>query len=110
TKFGEKYVIKNYSVGAHFQNLDTLAYNEDKTNLSEGFSSIVEQFYGNNIGAITLISDGNFNEGDHPLYTVTNLPYVPVFTLAVGDTITKKDIVVRNVQSNDFVFLNNSFP
>ncbi|HRO76264.1 MAG TPA: hypothetical protein PLP27_08975 [Crocinitomicaceae bacterium] len=110
TKFGAQYVIKNYSVGAHFQNLDSLTFNEDKTNLSAGFSSIIEQFYGNNIGAITLISDGNFNEGDHPLYTAVNLPYVPVFSLAVGDTNTKKDIIVRNVQSNDFVFLNNSFP
>lgn len=109
-KFGSDYTIKNYRIGAGLSQLDSLSFTEDKTNLSVPFTSLAEQFYGNNIGAVTLISDGNYNEGDHPLYATGNLTHVPVFSLAVGDTITKRDIIVRNVQSNDFVFLNNFFP
>lgn len=109
-QYGSKFTIKNYTLGASFKGMDTLSFLEDKTNLSNGFSAVGEQFYGNNIGAITLISDGNFNEGDHPLYAASNLMYVPVFSLAVGDTVTKRDLIVRHIQSNDFVFLNNSFP
>lgn len=109
-QYGKDYTIRNFTIGASFSALDSLTFSEDRTNLANGFSNVIEQFYGNNIGAITLISDGNFNEGDHPLYTASNLMYTPVFTLGVGDTITKKDLIVRAVQSNDFVFLNNSFP
>ncbi len=109
-QYGSKFTIKNYTLGANFKGMDTLSFKEDKTNLADGFLAVGEQFYGNNIGAVTLISDGNFNEGDHPLYAASNLMYVPVFTLAVGDTVTKRDLIVRYVQSNDFVFLNNSFP
>lgn len=109
-QYGQNFTIKNFTVGANTTPLNTLSFKEDKTNLSNPFATISEQFYGNNIGAVTLISDGNFNEGDHPIYTANNLNYTPVFTLAVGDTITKKDLIVRNIQSNDFVFLNNIFP
>lgn len=109
-QYSDKFTIKNYTVGANFKQLDSIDFREDKTNLSRAFSTISEQFYGNNIGAVTLISDGNYNEGDHPIYATNNLNYTPIFTLAVGDTVTKKDIVVRAIQSNDFVFLNNSFP
>lgn len=109
-QYGQDYTIKNYTIGANFNLLDTLTLQEDKTNLSKAFSAVSEQFFGNNIGAITLISDGNFNEGDHPIYAASNLNYTPVFTLSVGDTITKKDVIVQNIQSNDFVFLNNLFP
>lgn len=105
-----KFTIKNYTIGNKLEHADTLNYNESSTDLSSPFTQISEQFYGNNIGAVVLISDGNYNHGDHPLYATSNLNHVPVFTLAVGDTIQKRDVLVKNIQTNDFVYLGNSFP
>lgn len=105
-----QYQIKNYLIGDFLRESDSINFMDEKTDLSQPFSQIYEQFYNSNIGAITLISDGNYNEGNHPIYDAKNLSGIPIFTLGVGDTITKKDVLIKNIQSNDFVYLNNSFP
>lgn len=109
-KYADKFTIKNYRIGDETSSFKELNFTDSKTNLSQPFSAIQQQFYGNNIGAVTLISDGNYNDGEHPLYFASQLQHVPVYTLGVGDTITKKDVIIRAVQSNEFVFLNNLFP
>lgn len=104
------YIVKNYLIGEQFRNFDSLDFSDSKTDLSKPFTQLYEQFYNSNIGAITLISDGNYNEGNHPIYEIGSLTNIPIYTLGVGDTISKKDILIKHIQSNDFVYLNNSFP
>ncbi len=61
------------------------------SNLSDGFERIKTDFYNRNVGAVVFISDGNFNQGNHPVYSAEKINFTPVFTLGVGDTVKKRD-------------------
>ena len=81
-----------------------------QTNLNAGFDYIFNQFYNRNIGGIVLISDGNYNAGIDPVYTAEKIKLTPVFSLGVGDTILKRDQLIRTVNANSVAFLDNDFP
>ncbi|MDX1702027.1 MAG: hypothetical protein R3250_15480, partial [Melioribacteraceae bacterium] len=57
-----------------------------------------------NLGAIILISDGLFNEGRNPLYQNLNFK-APVYTIGLGDTLRKKDLLIKNVFYNKIAYL-----
>jgi hypothetical protein len=38
------------------------------------------------------------------------ISFTPIFSLAVGDTIPRKDQAIKNVSVNEIAFLNNDFP
>lgn len=80
------------------------------TNLSAAFDKINSDYYTRNIGGVILISDGNYNKGTHPIYSAEKLKFTPVYTLGVGDTLSKKDQLIKNVSVNDVAFYKNSFP
>lgn len=80
------------------------------TNLSAAFEKINSDYYTRNIGGVILISDGNFNKGVHPIYSAEKLKFTPVYTLGVGDTLSKKDQLIKNISVNDVAFYKNSFP
>ncbi len=85
-------------------------FDEKKSNLEEGFKFINSQYYNRNIGGIAFISDGNFNTGSSPIYAAEKISLTPIFSLAVGDTIPKKDHLIKHVSVNDVAFLANDFP
>lgn len=80
------------------------------SDLDKGFDFIRNRYYNRNIGAICFISDGVYNEGKNPVYSAQRLNLTPVFAIGVGDTIQKKDQLIRNVSVNNIAFLNNQFP
>ncbi|MFZ9980441.1 MAG: vWA domain-containing protein [Cyclobacteriaceae bacterium] len=57
--------------------------------------------------SIVLISDGIFNNGISPLYSSSA---VPIHTIAVGDTLQRKDIRIRQLQYNKVAYRGNKFP
>lgn len=107
---GEDYEYLELAVGTSVRDLNQLTLNDKSTDLAAGFKHVKDRFFNRNIGAIVLISDGNYNQGVHPMYEAERIELTPVFALAVGDTALKRDIVVRSVSSNEVAFLNNEFP
>jgi hypothetical protein len=89
---------------------DSLRFQRGSTNIDEALRGISEQYGNRNLGALVMLSDGNYNRGKNPVYSVDKLGFVPVYTLGVGDTIQKKDLVLTNVLFNDIAFLGNKFP
>lgn len=61
-----------------------------------------------NIGAIIIASDGIMNTGNNPLYEPLGAD-IAVFTMGLGDTTQKRDVLVKEINHNNLVFLNNSF-
>lgn len=59
----------------------------------------------NEIENVVLISDGNLNQGEDPINNFEKLGF-PIFTIGVGDTTTSKNIEIKNIQHNNFVFIN----
>jgi hypothetical protein len=81
---------------------------QEMTDLSM-VNSYASQFLRNKKNASILVaSDGIYNTGLNPLF---NLPphKIHIHTLPLGDTTIKKDLIVKDVRQNRFVFLNNRF-
>ena len=108
SKFSNEFTYVFKSVGNDYMD-DQGYFNASQTNLYQGFDEILNQYANANIGGIALISDGNYNSGENPIYACDKLAFSPIYTLAVGDTLTKIDQSVKNIACNTVVLLNNTF-
>ncbi|MCK4661384.1 MAG: hypothetical protein KAT68_00855 [Bacteroidales bacterium] len=103
------YEIATYSFGDEINNELKFDYNKLITNYSKLFDEIENRYYNRNTGAIIIASDGIYNKGTNPVYSVPEINF-PVFTIALGDTNIKKDIILSEVNYNKIAFLNDNFP
>lgn len=109
-QLSSKYILRFLHFSSDIHADDTLRFDGVASNLSLGFTQIRDLYINNNIGAIVLLSDGNFNMGVNPIYEAEKIKFTPVYTLAVGDTITKRDALISNVVTNNIAFSGNIFP
>jgi hypothetical protein len=110
SNYGNQFKIKQLSIGSMVRDTNRYTFDEVNSNLEEAFNFIHTNYYNRNVGGIAFISDGNFNVGANPIYNAGKLRTTPVFTLAVGDSIQKKDQLIRNVFNNPLAFYLNDFP
>ena len=110
SQLGYKFNSLTFNLSKELNGIDSLNFNNKKTDLSQPLSSLYDNYYGRNIGAVILISDGNFNSGTTPLIVAEKFKRTPFYTISVGDTIQKVDHLVKTVINNDIAFLNNKFP
>ncbi|MBM3402361.1 MAG: hypothetical protein FJY21_08655, partial [Bacteroidetes bacterium] len=78
------------------------------TDISSLFKRIGDQLSNRNIGAVIMSTDGIYNRGANPLYESKNLS-APIYTIALGDTIAKRDLLISGLNHNNIVFLENEF-
>lgn len=97
--FGEK--VKSLSPDS----IKNIKLDDDRTNFTEIFSKLSESK--ENISSIVILSDGIITDGNNPVFSAEKLN-IPVYTVGVGDTMTKNDIEIRSVAHNDFVYAKNS--
>jgi CARDB len=76
-------------------------FSEGNTNFSEIFSNAKKNEQ--NISSVTIVSDGDITEGSDPTYDAEKLD-IPVFTIGIGDTTHKKDLEIKNVLTNEFIY------
>lgn len=103
--FGEK--LRPVAQGSDFSGQAT--FSERLTDFSGMISDLQNIFVNRNVGALVVVSDGIYNTGSNPVYTSKDLPF-PVFTVALGDTSIRKDLVIIKVNYNRIVYLNDQFP
>lgn len=80
----------------------------DYVNFSDGATDIQGIFNytknsDKNIASVTLISDGVITSGANPYYDAVNIG-IPVFTIGIGDTTQRKDVELKKVLHNDFIY------
>lgn len=109
-KFGSQFDLKNLTIGTTTSDTSTYQFNEVNSNLEEVFEYIHSEYYNRNLGGIAFISDGNFNVGANPIYMADKMRTTPIFAIAVGDSIQKKDQLIRSVFNNPLAFFKNDFP
>ncbi|MFA3782991.1 hypothetical protein ABRY23_08015 [Melioribacteraceae bacterium 4301-Me] len=102
--------IDIYSFGKALKKIsnDSIAYlkfNEAETNFSSIASFLTTT--DSNFSSAVIVSDGIMTAGNDPTYTVQKLG-IPIFTVAVGDTIQQKDISVKNVLFNQYIYANKT--
>ncbi len=90
----------------NLDNSDSL--NKLSTNISSSLDFISENYEDQNIGAVILSSDGIYNEGKNPIYANFQLN-APIHVIPLGDTSSRRDILVKNIFHNRIVYLNDKF-
>jgi len=78
------------------------------TDAAAFFRKVQDEYTNRNIGAVILATDGIFNHGGNPLYSINQIN-APVYTIALGDSIPKRDVLISNVNYNNIVYLDDDF-
>jgi len=104
----KNYEVRSFNFAAAVNSGLNFKFDGKLSNLSSVFLMIDNDFANRNIGAVIVASDGIYNKGGNPLYESRNLK-APVYTVALGDTIPKKDLLISNVNYNNIVYLDNQF-
>lgn len=107
-QLGEKYEVASYSFGEEFREGLEFSFEDKSSNLSKALSGIYDLYSNQNLGAVILASDGIYNEGSNPLYSGAKLN-APVYSIALGDTIPKRDAVLKRVFHNRIAYLGDKF-
>ena len=103
----DQYDVRTYSFGDKVRSGLHFSYKDKLTNAAALASQLTDELMNRNVGAVILATDGIFNKGGSP-EAIENWK-APVYTIALGDTIPKKDLLIANVNSNDLVYLDNEF-
>ena len=102
------YEVRTFNFDSKVKNGLDLKFEGPLTDISSLFKLIEDQFANRNVGALILGSDGIYNRGANPQYESKNLQ-APIYTIALGDTIAKRDLVIANVNYNAISYLDNDF-
>ena len=107
TEFAENTQLKTFGTKIseiNIDNLDDVTFKEGSTNFANIFSSLSES--DENISSIVILSDGVITDGSNPINSAEKSG-IPIFTLGVGDTTKRKDIEIKNVIYNEFIYAEN---
>ncbi len=104
----KNYEVKTYLVGSKVREGAQADYKDGSTNLSDFFEQVQNLFSNQNLGAIILASDGVYNEGSNPVYSAGE-KMAPVYTIALGDTTVKRDLLISKMYFNPVAYLGNNF-
>ncbi len=104
----ENYEVHELAFGDQVREGVDFNFQDKVTNLSEVLRSVYDLYGGQNLGAIVLASDGVYNEGSNPAYTDAQLAS-PIYTVALGDTTPKRDLLVKRVFHNKIAYLGDKF-
>lgn len=107
--FQDEYQFRSFAFGEDIQETEDFRFTEKKTDIAAAFRNIDLQFSNQHIGAIILASDGLFNAGIDPRYSLPNIN-TPIYTIAMGDSSRQKDVAISRVLHNNISYLGNDFP
>ncbi len=83
--------------------IDNIKLMEPETNFSNIFNDLKKT--DQNYSSVAIISDGIITGGSDPTFTAQKLG-ISIFTVGVGDSTLQKDIAVKNVLFNQFIYAN----
>ncbi|MDO8992703.1 MAG: hypothetical protein Q7U83_06555 [Daejeonella sp.] len=102
------YELRTFNFAEKIKSGLDVKYDGSLTDISSVFKLIDDQFSNRNIGAVIIGTDGIYNRGSNPQYETKNLK-APIYTIALGDTISKRDLLITNVNYNNIAYLGNQF-
>ena len=107
-KLSSKYEVKTYSFSDSVKAGLDFSGNGKLSNGAVLIDQLNDEVLNRNLGAVIIASDGIFNRGGNPLYNLKQLN-APIYTVAMGDTIPKRDVLIADVSYNNLVYLDNEF-
>jgi hypothetical protein len=108
-ELGNDYSLINYSFGQKTERNGELHFSEKKSDYSQLISTISNNHFNENIGAVLVTGDGIYNQGRNPVNMIDELTF-PVYTIGLGDTTEVADARIQNIRVNRTSFSGNHFP
>ena len=103
-----KYDVRTYSFSDKVSRGLDFSYKGKLSNADLLARQLNDELMNRNVGAVILATDGIFNRGGNPAQDLLALK-APVYTIALGDTVPKKDLLITALNVNDLVYLDNDF-
>lgn len=109
TQFADNYQVELWSFGDKVDHSEQFSGTEKSSDYGQLLKSMKSYYLNKNIGALILIGDGIYNQGQNPENMAPELKF-PVYSIGIGDTTRKIDALIRNVKTNKTAYLKNKFP
>jgi hypothetical protein len=107
-QLGDKYDVQEFNFDKDLNNGLSNKFDGKQTDLANALHQLNNKFVNQNIGALVLATDGLYNKGSDPQYEAKNIN-TSIYTVALGDTVAKRDLLIGNVNYNKTAFLGNDF-
>ena len=107
-RLSKDYDVKSYAFGDEVREGVDFQFTDKVSNISAIFNEVYDLYSNQNLGAIILASDGIYNEGNNPVYAGAQLN-IPIYTVALGDTTPKRDVILKRVFHNKIAYLGDKF-
>ncbi len=101
--------VIHYAFGEETTVSPDLNFSEKKSNYSEMISTVMNNHFNENVGALIVAGDGIYNEGKNPVNLTGNFNF-PAYAIGFGDTTEVTDARIQNVTANRTAFSGNRFP
>lgn len=108
-RLGDKYDVRTYTYGDRVREGLDMGQTDALTDIGQLFRTVYDGLSGPDLGAIVITGDGIQNRGRDPRLEAARSG-VPVFTVALGDTTVRPDVLLRTVDHNRINYLGNTFP
>jgi hypothetical protein len=109
TSLSGDYEVRSYVFGNEVTETETTDFSDGRTDMSDLFEELDNVYANRNVGAVILASDGLYNRGRDPIYSPLHLN-TPIYSVALGDTSIKRDVILKKVDHNRYAYLGNEFP
>jgi hypothetical protein len=107
-KLSGKFQVHKIGFGDEVTPVESWTINDQASDMGELMTYLEEQYKGQNVGAIIVASDGAINRGRNPLY-LSSGQKAPMSVIALGDTIRKTDLQIRDVFHNSIAYIGDKF-
>jgi hypothetical protein len=105
---GDGYEVHEFNFGPGLNSGLSKSFTDKQTNIAAALRQLNDKYVNQNIGALVLATDGLYNQGSDPQYEAKNFK-TSIYTIALGDTIPRRDLLIGNVNYNKTAFLGNDF-
>lgn len=104
----QKFDIIPLGFGTNLLQKINFHYRQSGTDISAAIENALRRYQSRNVAAVILASDGNYNMGSNPIYSLTD-KNLPVYTIGLGDSTQPRDLAISFVRANRTATLGNSF-
>lgn len=108
-RFSKDYKVEFWTFGEKVESGEVFSGEERSSDYGMVIKTLKDNYIHKNIGAMILLGDGIYNQGQNPANISPSLKF-PIYSIGVGDTTQKADAAIRSVRTNKVAFLKNKFP
>jgi hypothetical protein len=88
---------------------DSLRFEGASTDISSALRTLRNRVEEENIRAVVLISDGNYNLGENPLREAGRYG-IPIYAIGIGDSSEQKDLLISKAVTNEIAYAESQVP